>query len=71
MVDCLEREGRLYCLKDSQLGLPSGENDLRFFGQTKIIFQLIIIFASTKPRKMPKSFFRNYFTPKQTKHKKK
>jgi len=32
-------------------------------------FSLTIIFAPTKHRKMPKSFSRNYFTPKQMKHK--
>jgi hypothetical protein len=30
---------------------------------------LTIIFTSTKRQKMPKSFFRNHFTPKQTKDK--
>jgi len=55
--------------------LASSENDLHFlnllrvFGQTEIIFRLTIIFAPTKYRKMPKSFFRNHFTPKQTEHK--
>jgi hypothetical protein len=29
---------------------------------------LTIIFTYTKHRKMPKSFFRNHFTPKQTEH---
>jgi hypothetical protein len=29
---------------------------------------LTIIFAPTKHRKMPKSFSRNHFTPKQTEH---
>jgi hypothetical protein len=30
---------------------------------------LTIIFAPTKHRKMPKSFSKNHFTPKQTEHK--
>jgi hypothetical protein len=29
---------------------------------------LTIIFAPTKHNKMPKSFFRNHFTPKQMEH---
>jgi hypothetical protein len=32
----------------------------------EIIFRLTIIFAPTKYRKIPKPFFKNHFTPKQT-----
>jgi hypothetical protein len=73
--DRLEREDQLRCFKEGRLRLLFTKNEIIFrnllsiFCQTEIIFQLTIIFALTKHRKMSKSFFKNHFTLKQTEHK--